>query len=37
VLPVMFGVFHSYKHYFSGAKETAPVVVASRAATATGD
>ena len=39
VLPVMFGVFNSYKRYFGGAKETAPapVVVASRAATATGD
>jgi hypothetical protein len=39
VLPVMFGVFHSYKRYFGSAKETAPapVVLAARAATATGD
>ena len=39
VLPVMFGVFHSYKHYFGGDKEKAPapVRVAARAATATGD
>jgi hypothetical protein len=39
VLPVMFGVFHSYKRYFGGARETAPapVAVAARAAVATGD
>ena len=39
VLPVMFGVFHSYKRYFGGGKETAPApaVVRARAATATGD
>jgi hypothetical protein len=39
VLPVMFGVFHSYKRYFGGARETAPapVSVAARAAVATGD
>jgi hypothetical protein len=39
VLPVMFGVFHSYKRYFGGTRETAPapVVVAARAAAATGD
>lgn len=39
VLPVMFGVFHSYRRYFGGARETAPapVAVAARAAVATGD
>ena len=39
VLPVMFGVFHSYKHYFGGAKEMAPAPAraAARAAVATGD
>ena len=38
VLPVMFGIFHSYKRYFSAAKETpAPVAVAVRAAAATAD
>lgn len=39
VLPVMFGVFHSYKHYFGSARETAPapIAVAARAAVATGD
>jgi len=39
VLPVMFGIFHSYKHYFGGAKETAPASapLAARAAVATGD
>jgi hypothetical protein len=39
VLPVMFGVFHSYKRYFGGARETAParIAVAARAAVATGD
>jgi hypothetical protein len=39
VLPVMFGVFHSYKRYFGDARETAPapVSVAARAAVATGD
>jgi hypothetical protein len=39
VLPVMFGVFHSYKRYFGGARDTAPapVAVAARAAMATGD
>ncbi|MBV9075501.1 MAG: hypothetical protein JOZ10_17890 [Acidobacteria bacterium] len=39
VLPVMFGVFASYKRYFGGAKEgaPAPVVVAARAAAVAGD
>jgi hypothetical protein len=39
VLPVMFGVFHSYKRYFGGAKEGSPVSVpaAARAAAATAD
>lgn len=39
VLPVMFGVFHSYKRYFGGARETvpAPVAMAARAAVASGD
>lgn len=39
VLPVMFGVFHSYKRYFSASKETAPAsfAVAARAAAVTGD
>ena len=39
VLPVMFGIFHSYKRYFRSARETAPtpVAVAARAAIATGD
>jgi len=38
VLPVMFGIFFSYKRYFGAAKETpAPVAVATRAAAATAD
>lgn len=39
VLPVMFGVFHSYKRYFGSARETAPapVAMAARAAVASGD
>src|SRR5437016_3976252 len=39
VLPVMFGIFHSYKHYFGNAKETAPAPIrmAARTAVATGD
>jgi hypothetical protein len=37
VLPVMFGVFHSYKRYFGGAQELAPAPLAARAAVATGD
>ena len=39
VLPVMFGVFHSYRRYFGGGQESAPVpaAVAARAAVATGD
>jgi hypothetical protein len=39
VLPVMFGIFHSYKHYFGSAKQSAPapVSVSVRAASATGD
>lgn len=39
VLPVMFGIFHSYKHYFSAERkpEPAPAAVAARAAMATGD
>ena len=39
VLPVMFGIFHSYKHYFGGGKEKTPALVgvAARAATAVGD
>jgi hypothetical protein len=39
VLPVMFGVFHSYKRYFGSARETAPapVAMAARAAMASGD
>ncbi|HVH85872.1 MAG TPA: hypothetical protein VM912_04055 [Terriglobales bacterium] len=39
VLPVMFGIFHSYRRYFGGSKETAPAPmrVGVRAATATGD
>jgi|SRR4051812_31271149 hypothetical protein len=39
VMPVMFGVFHSYKHYFGSARETAPAPVrmAARAAAVTGD
>ena len=39
VLPVMFGVFASYKRYFGGAKEgaPAPVVVAAHAAAVAGD
>ena len=39
VLPVMFGIFASYRRYFGSSRETAPapVAVAARAATATGD
>lgn len=39
VLPVMFGVFHSYKRYFGSAREAAPraASAAARAATVAGD
>ena len=38
VLPVMFGVFHSYRRYFDGSMESAPVpAVAGRAAAVAGN
>jgi hypothetical protein len=39
VLPVMFGVFHSYRRYFGGSREAAPapVMASARAAAVAGD